>query len=114
MFLRLAILGVVLLAPLCVAAGETSPAHEEYLSFKKELELQAGGPTGMYAIQDMIELDPGETARLPGTDATVEYKDGKATIFGPAIERTDLLKQKDRQMPLPNGLTVRVSFLAEK
>jgi uncharacterized protein len=113
MFLRLAILGVVLLAPLCVA-GETSPAHEEYLTFKKELELQAGGPTGMYAIQDMIELDPGETSSLPGTDATVEYKDGKATIFGPGMERTDLLKQKDRQMPLPNGLTVRVSFLAEK
>jgi uncharacterized protein len=111
--LRLSILAMLLLALPC-AAAEESPAYEEWLTFKKELELQAGGPTGMYAIQDMVEVNPGETARLPGTNASVEYKDGKATISGPSIQTTDLLKQKDRQMPLPNGLTVRVSFLGEK
>jgi uncharacterized protein (DUF1684 family) len=35
-------------------------------------------------------------------------------ISGPGVQRTDLLTQKDRQMPLPNDLTVRVSFLGEK
>lgn len=115
---------VLLCAP-CLSA-QTDP-YQDWLAFRKEFEQFAGGPTGMYAIQDMRELKPGESVYLPAaksiddmrwsTDADgnavarLEYKEGAAIVSGPGVESTDLLTSKDRQLKLPNGLFVRVSFL---
>jgi len=104
-------------------AAETTP-HQEWLDFKKDLSEGAAGPAGMYAIQDMLEIDPGQTAYLlpgkspgearwsktanPAAVASVEYRDKRATLSGPEIQATDLLKLKEPQA-LPNGLKARAS-----
>lgn len=110
-------------------AGETA-AHQDWLEFKKALSEQAAGPAGMYAIQDMLEIDPGETAYLlpgksagearwsknsnPAAVASVRFRDKRATLEGSGIETTDLLKLKTPWQALPNGLNVRASVLREK
>lgn len=125
--MRLVSLWLLLISPICLGAQTT--AYQQWLDFRQDLEQQAGGPTGMYAIQDMLELDPGEVAWLPtgspladlrwskaaakSAVVIVRYEDGQAMLSGPGIERRDLLKLKDRQSTLPDGLTVRVSFLGE-
>jgi hypothetical protein len=109
-------------------AAETTP-HQEWLDFKKGLAEEAAGPAGMYAIQDMLEIDPGESAYLlpgktvsearwskkadPAALAKVEYRDKRALLSGPEIQATDLLQLKKPQA-LPIGLNVRASVLREK
>lgn len=109
-------------------AGETTP-YQEWLDFKKDLAKGAAGPAGMYAIQDMLEIDPGETAYLlpgksagearwsksanPAAVAIVQYRDKRATLSGPGIAATDLLQLKEPHA-LPIGLNVRASVLRER
>jgi len=109
--------------------AEDSKHYQQWLEFKKELAVEAGGPQGFYAIQDMRELHPGESAYLSSGDADklrwtqaapatslaqVQFKDGRALIRGPGIEERDLLQSKGEPLALPNGLTVRGSLLREK
>lgn len=105
-------------------AGEIAP-YQEWLTFKEEFADYAAGQTGMYAIQDMLELNPGQAAYLAPAKSTeelrwsknaherpvasVEYKDQKATISGAGIRRSDLLQLEDQLLQLPNGLTVAVT-----
>ncbi len=110
-----------------VAAATTTP-RQEWEAFRENALLYAGGPRGLYAIQHMIELDPGETAFLPATGsvydlrwsktpvahpvARVEHgRDGKVMIDGIGIATTDLTQAPDRALELPNGLLARVTPL---
>ena len=118
----------VLLGFSCLAA-ETTP-YQDWLEFQKEFADEAAGPAGMYAIQDMLEIDPGETAYLlpdktagearwsksanPAALASVEYRDKRATLSGQGIQTTDLLKLKEPFHALPNGLNVRASILRDR
>lgn len=132
---RLLSFGILFCCLPCLAAD--SPAYQQWLTFKKEFAEYAAGQTGMYAIQDMIEVDPGEIAYLSGAKnpdelhwskdvlanaagivkanpaASVEFKDKKATLRGAGIRSVDLLQQKEPLQLLPNGLTVRVSRLGD-
>lgn len=119
--------GLVLL---CAPAFASDTAYKEWLAFKEAFAVLAGGPTGMYAIQDMLELTAAQTAylrlhksndairwsRQPGVDPTIELTyDGKqALLSGPGVPAFELLQAKDRQRDLPNGLIVRVTFLRSK
>ena len=103
--------------------------YQSWLELKDEFAGYAGGPTGYYSIQDMHELNPGDSAYLrPSKNldlvrwsdtslkmplARVTYVDHTATISGAGIQDTDLLQLKDRQMQLPNKLIVRVSMIHE-
>jgi hypothetical protein len=114
---------------LCDPGAADLTPYQQWLEFKQEFAELASGQTGMYAIQHMLELQPGQRAWLaPGKDlealrwsvepheaaiATVEYTDGHAKITGPGIEAADLLGLPDRHLLLPNGLTVRASFLGK-
>jgi hypothetical protein len=107
----------------CVAAqtGRT----QEWLAFQEQFKTLAAGPTGFYAAQDMQEINPGGTVHLPAAQtlagirwakgtaadalATVEYGNGQMVLSGPGIQSSDLLQLKGRQLPLPNGLIVKVS-----
>jgi len=117
---------------LSCGAAETGP-YQEWLAFQEEFKVFAAGPTGLYAAQDMQEINPGDSVHLPsgsspgpqpaqaldglrwvkGTAndalATVEYKNNQVTLSGPGIPPSDLLQLKNRQLPLPNGLIVKVS-----
>jgi uncharacterized protein len=120
--------GVLLLLAIAGHAADTA-GYREWLEFKKAFAEEVGGPTGIYAIQHMIELDAGETAYLPagtaddlrwskappGTAiASVSFSDKRALLSGPGIERRDLLQAKDNAFALANGLTVRTTLLREK
>ena len=109
--------------------ADASQHYQDWLEFKKELAVEAGGPQGFYAIQDMRELHPGESAYLssgdvdklrwtqaaPATDPRAgAVQDGRALIRGPGIEERDLLQSKGEPLALPSGLTVRGSLLREK
>jgi hypothetical protein len=111
------------------AHADDSQHYQDWLAFKKAFAAEVGGPTGIYAIQDMLELDPGESAFLssggvdslrwtktapPTTIAQVQFKDRQALIRGPGIEERDLLKPVGPALALPNGLTVRGTLLREK
>jgi uncharacterized protein len=106
-----------------------SKQHQDWLEFKKSFAEEVGGPTGIYAIQDMLELNPGENAYLtsggadslrwtkgiaPASVAQVQFKDRHALIRGPGIEERDLLRPAGEALALPNGLTVRGTLLREK
>jgi uncharacterized protein (DUF1684 family) len=98
--------------------------YQDWLTFKKEFAEEAAGPTGMYAIQQMLELNPGETAYLanghwtksvqPKPLAQVQFKDQHAVLSGPGIKEQDLLTLTDEPLALPDGLTVRGSLLRGK
>lgn len=110
--------------------GAQATPYQEWLEFKEEFALQAAGPTGMYAIQDMLELNPGEAAYLlPANSidgirwstqsrddhvARIDFQANEAMVAGAGLQGGDLLQMKDRQLLLPNGLTVRASFLNDK
>ncbi|HEY0661590.1 MAG TPA: DUF1684 domain-containing protein [Lysobacter sp.] len=110
----------------CLAATKITP-HQEWLAFREAVMFRTGGPTGAHAIQDMVELQPGEAAYLiPGKSifdarwskqaskrhvARVENQDNQAIISGPGIDRSDLMRLPDRALQLPNKLTTRVSRL---
>ena len=118
---------LVLLALPCLAAEPAG--YQEWLQFKKDLAELAGGPTGMYAIQDMMELSAGETAHLPAnktkslrwsktppsaTLVAVEYVEKRALASGPGMQPTDLLQPKGKTLPLGNGLAVKATLLREQ
>ena len=108
------------------AHADDSKHYQDWLAFKKAFAEEVGGPTGIYAIQDMLELAAGEVAYLssdgvdslrwaktapPTTIAQVQFKDHKALIRGPGIKERDLLLPAGEALALPNGLTVRGTLL---
>jgi uncharacterized protein len=111
------------------ALATESEGYRNWLKFKEEHASYATGPTGYYAIQDMHQLKPGESLYLPRSSPTggirwstqrdktnlarIDYKDGKAILESPGLKTVDLLQSADQQAQLPEGLTVRVSFLHE-
>jgi uncharacterized protein len=114
----------VLLVCLPLRAENAKP-YQEWLDFKQAFAEDVGGPSGIYAIQDMLELSAGETAYLPsgGADALrwsktspavpvaqVEFKDKRGTLRGPGIKERDLLSASEA-VALPNGLTVRATLM---
>jgi uncharacterized protein len=119
-----------LLAFVALPCYATDPAgYQEWVEFKQAFAAEAGGPTGIYAIQDMMELSPGETAHLPAGKTeklrwskvpqsaavvSVNYSDRHAMISGPGIRATDLLKSPGTALPLGNGLAVKATPLREK
>ena len=126
--MRKAICCALLLA-FASAHADDSQHYKAWLDFKQAFDKEVSGPTGIYAIQDMVELDAGESAYLssgdadsfrwvktapPTTTAQVQFKDGKALIRGPGIEARDLLHPIGEALALPNGLTIRGTVLREK
>jgi uncharacterized protein (DUF1684 family) len=118
---------LVLLSIACHA--DNTAGYQEWLKFKQAMEAEAGGPTGMYAIQDMIELSAGESAHLAANKkgnlrwskappseslATVKYADRRAMVSGPGIQSSDLLQLQGKALPLGNGLAAKATLLREK
>jgi len=118
-----------LLLVLVSAHANDSQQYRDWLEFRKAFADDVGGPTGIYAIQDMLEVNPGETAYLPsgGVDtlhwtksapttkiAQVHFKDGKALIRAPGVPERDLLQPLGEPLALANGLTVRGTLLRGK
>ena len=54
-----------------LAGHAAEPGYPEWLEFKKEFAEEIGGPAGIYAIQDMIELNAGEMAHLSAGRPTI-------------------------------------------
>jgi len=121
---------------LCLLAFSASPAlpqekvgYESWLEYKRELTDYAGGPAGYYSIQDMRELNPGESVCLPASPPIekiiwsgqgiknallcLSYQNHEAMVSGRSIPATDLLKQPDSKMQIGEHLIVRASFLHE-
>jgi len=111
------------------AAHGDDPRHQEaWLEFKKAFAAEVSGPTGIYAIQDMVELDADQSAYLPQGSADslrwartaakpaaqVQFKDGKAHIRGPGIEERDLLNPMGQALALPSGVSVSATLLRGK
>jgi hypothetical protein len=108
------------------SAADLTP-HQQWLSFVQGAGYNAAGPTGMYAVAHMKQLESGNIVYMrpgnkrgswewfeqaPSTPTVrVEYTGGKALISGPGIDSTNLLESPDRQLTLPNRLTVRASLL---
>ncbi len=111
------------------AHADDSQHYQDWLDFRKAFAEELGGTTGIYAIQDMLELDPGQSAylssgdvdslrwiktALPTTIAQVQFKDRQALIRGRGIEQRNLLEPIGKALALPNGLTVRGTLLREE
>jgi hypothetical protein len=111
------------------AHADDLPHYRDWLGFKKAFGEEMGGPTGIYAIQDMVELEAGESAHLPSGSidsarwakavprtiiVQVQFKDRQALIRGPGVETRDLLKPAGEAVALPNGLAVRGTLLRDK
>lgn len=115
------LLCLVLLLSLPVLA--IADPRKDWDDFRAAMTQHAGGPTGMYAIQDVAVVDAGKAAHLtpapapadirwagqPGDkgQVSVSYENGRALIRGPGLAEVDLLKAKEQQQTLPNGLIVR-------
>lgn len=111
------------------AAAEPSP-RDQWLAFQADMKTLAAGPTGMYATQDMQEINPGDVVHLAtaghlesarwkkgsAADAllNVKYEGGAVNVAGPGVQPQDLQKAKERTVSLPNGLIVRVSTLHDQ
>jgi uncharacterized protein (DUF1684 family) len=102
---------LVLLALPCFAAEPSG--EQEWLQFKQDFAQLAGGPTGMYAIKNMVELSPGASAQLPA-GVTVKFHDNRVLASGPGIQSTDLLQLKGESLPLGNGLAVKATLREKK
>ena len=102
---------LILLALPCFAAEPIG--YQGWVQFKQDFAQEAGGPTGMYAIKNMIELSAGATAQLPA-GVTVKFSDNRALASGPGIQPTDLLQLKGETLSLGNGLAVKATLLREK
>lgn len=115
-------LALALALPYAAVAGP----REDYDAFRAGLTQQAGGPTGMYAIQDVAVIAPGASAHLPAGasaaalrwspgaggagDVRVSLRDGRALIEAPGLKQPlDLLKAPDQKHTLPGGLSVRAT-----
>jgi len=124
---RLSYAVLIFFALPCFAAEPAG--YQEWLQFKQELAELAGGPTGMYAIQDMVELNAGEMAYLPANKTSnlrwsktplpatliaVEYLDKHALASGPGRQPSDLLELKGKTLPLGHGLAVKGTLLRDK
>jgi hypothetical protein len=111
------------------AQADNSKYYQDWLEFKKEFAAEAAGPTGIYAAQHMLELNPGESAYLPSGAvdtlrwtktapptpiAQVQFRDRQALIRGPGIKEHDLLQPAGESLALPNGLTVQGTLLRGK
>ncbi|MGJ7901254.1 DUF1684 domain-containing protein [Lysobacter sp. 1R34A] len=97
--------------------------RKDWDDFRAGITQYASGPTGMYAIQDVAVVDPGEAVHLAAARApadirwaeqaggkdrvSVSYENGRALLRGPGFAEVDLLKAKDQQQTLANGLIVR-------
>jgi uncharacterized protein len=118
---------LVLLALPCLAAEPSG--YQEWLQFKQDFAQLAGGPTGMYALKDMIELSPGEAAHLPANNAnnlrwskpapsvplvTVTFSDRRALAGAPGTKPHDLLQLPDKTLSLGKGLAVKATLLRDK
>ena len=111
------------------ALGADLNGYQQWLSFTQGAAFNAAGPTGIYAAQDMKEIQPGQALFLraagktrplqwartpaPGDIARIDYRKARATVSGPGISATDLLKREGRQLTLPNQMTIRVSSLGK-
>jgi hypothetical protein len=104
--------GMLVLLALPCFADEPS-GYQEWQQFKRDFAQLAGGPTGMYAIKNMIELSPGATAQLPA-GVTVKFSDNRALASGPGIQSTDLLQLQGKTLELGNGLAVKATPLRDK
>ena len=126
--MRQLLLGLLASIALPCTAAETA-GHQEWLQFKQAFAEEAGGPTGMYAIQDMVELNAGESAHLPTNKSnnlrwskkppqaamlTVSHANNRATVSGPGIQTTDLLQLQGKALPLGDGLSVKATLLREQ
>ena len=101
--------------------------ERQTLEVRREASEYAAGPTGYYAIQDVSEMQPGQSAFLTADEqldavhwsqqpiqqfiARVDYNDGHAILSGPGLQTIDLLQVPGRPATLPDGLTVNASFL---
>jgi hypothetical protein len=119
------ILFALMLPAVAALAAEPSPSYRDWLTFQKDMKAFASGPTGMYAAQDMQEVNPGDTLHLPLTTEletlrwakgtrteallNLKYEKGRMTASGDGLKPADLLQLKDRTLPLPDGLIVKVS-----
>ena len=120
--------GLLLLVALpCYASDSTG--YQEWVEFKQAFAAELSGPTGIYAIRDMVELSAGEAVHLPAGKVndlrwsktppaaaivTVNYTDKRAMASGPGLQATDLLQLQGRALPLGNGLAVKATPLREK
>lgn len=118
-----------LLFLLTCAAAQTPPP-KEWLAFQEEFKAFAAGPTGLYAAQDMQEINPGDSMHLPpaqaldkirwtrgtaaGALATIEYKNNQLVLSGPGLAPSDLLQAQGRQVALPNGLIAKASSFRDQ
>lgn len=120
---------LAMLTPALAGYAAEPAGYQEWEQFKREFAVEAGGPTGMYAIQDMTELNAGEATHLPASTSgrlrwqktapstpmvTVKYADKRALASGPGIAETDLLKLQGKILPLGNGLAVKATLLRDK
>jgi len=111
---------------LLLGAGVYADPRQEYDAFREAMNRHAGGPTGMYAIQDATVIAPGKSARLTAlarpadarwaTDAgqagaatRLDYRDGKAWLRVPGREPVDLLSAPEQQQAIGGGLIVRAT-----
>jgi len=97
--------------------------RKDWDDFRAAMTQHAGGPTGMYAIQDVAVVDAGKTVHLAPARApadirwaeqagdkgqfSLSYENGRALLRGPGLAEVDLLKAKEQQQALPDGLIVR-------
>lgn len=119
--------GMLLFIALPCSAAD-SAGYREWVQFKQDFAKEVGGPTGIYAIRDMVELNAGESAHLPpgrvdklhwsktpsAAIVTVKYIDQRALASGPGIPSKDLLQLKGEALPLGDGLSVKATLLREK
>jgi hypothetical protein len=109
-----------------IGADADVDPYREWLAFKEDAVRMASGPTGMYAIQDMSVLAPGDMVQLQGSKPaaarwtrvananaflTVRYESEKVVLEGEGVGSRDLLGEKERRFRLPNGLSVAVTPL---
>lgn len=111
---------------LLLGASAFADPRQEYDAFRAAMNQHAGGPTGMYAIQDATVIAPGKSARLRAgakpadarwaedggrSDAAtrLEYRDGRAWLRVPGREPVDLLHAPEQQHALADGLIVRAT-----
>ena len=111
---------------LLLGASASADPRQEYDAFREAMNRHAGGPTGMYAIQDATVIAPGKSARLvaaarpadarwgadagkPEATTRLEYRDGRAWLHAPGREPVDLLRAPEQQQALGNGLIVRAT-----
>lgn len=114
---------LLLSLPALAIADSPKDPRKDWDDFRAGITQYASGPTGMYAIQDVAVVDAGKAVHLAAARApadirwaeqaggkdrvSVSYENGRALLRGPGLAEVDLLKAKDQQQTLANGLIVR-------